>query len=161
MSPNAKAGCEVAPQALAAMLGAMKFLQLNFLPGSADAGLLIARLWFGGSMVLLHGWGKLTNFSAYSGKFADPFGMGQTASLGLTTFAEVVCATFIVLGLFTRLSALILAFNMAVAFKVGHGAKLAGEGNGEVAFLFLGAFLVLLFAGAGKFSVDAKMGAKV
>lgn len=138
----------------------MKFLQLNFIPGSADAGLLILRLWVGLSMAVLHGWGKLTNFSAYSGKFADPFGIGPSASLALVVFAELVCAVFIALGLFTRLSALILGFTMAVAFKLGHGMKLSGEGNGEVAFLFLGACVALLVAGAGRFSVDAKMGAK-
>ncbi len=138
----------------------MKFLQLNFIPASADAGLLILRLWVGLSMAILHGWGKLTNFSAYSGKFADPFGIGPSASLGLVVFAELVCAVFIALGLFTRFSALILGFTMAVAFKLGHGMKLSGEGNGEVAFLFLGACLALFIAGAGKLSIDAKMGAK-
>lgn len=139
----------------------MKLLQLNFIPGSADAGLLILRLWVGLSMAALHGWGKLTNFSAYSGKFADPFGIGPSASLALVVFAEVICAAFIALGLFTRFSALVLGFTMAVAFKLGHGMKLSGEGNGEVAFLFLGACVALLVAGAGKFSVDAKMGAKI
>lgn len=138
----------------------MKFLQLNFIPASADAGLLILRLWVGLSMAILHGWGKLTNFSAYSGKFADPFGIGPSASLGLVVFAELVCAVFIALGLFTRFSALILGFTMAVAFKLGHGMKLSGEGNGEVAFLFLGACLALFIAGAGRLSIDAKMGAK-
>lgn len=139
----------------------MKFLQLNFIPGSTDLGLLILRLWVGLSMAVLHGWGKLTNFSAYAGKFADPFGIGPSASLALVVFAEVICAAFIALGLFTRFSALVLGFTMAVAFKLGHGMKLSGEGNGEVAFLFLGACVALLVAGAGKFSVDAKMGAKI
>lgn len=139
----------------------MKLLQLNFIPGGADLGLLILRLWVGLSMAVLHGWVKLTNFSAYAGKFADPFGLGPGVSLGLAVFAELVCAVFIALGFFTRFSSLILGFTMAVAFKIGHGMKLSGEGNGEVAFLFLGACVALLFAGAGKFSVDAKMGAKV
>lgn len=139
----------------------MKFLQLNFIPGGADLGLLMLRVWAGASMAILHGWVKLTNFSAFSGKFADPFGLGSTPSLALVVFAELVCAIFIVLGLFTRLAALILGFTMAVAFKVGHGMKLSGDGNGEVAFLFLGACVALLVAGPGKLSIDAKMGAKV
>lgn len=139
----------------------MKFLQLNFIPGSADAGLLILRVWVGASMAILHGWVKLANFSGYSGKLPDPFGVGPTATLSLVIVAELLCAVFIVLGLFTRLSALILGVTMVFAFKLGHGMKLSGAGNGEVAFLFLGACVALLFAGAGKFSVDAKMGAKV
>jgi putative oxidoreductase len=139
----------------------MKFLHLNFIPRSTDAGLLIVRLWFGGSMAVLHGWQKAANFSTFAGQFADPFGIGKTPSLALVVFAELVCAACIVLGLFTRVAALILAFTMAVAFWIGHGAKLSGPGSGEMAFLFLGAFVALLIAGAGKFSVDAKMGAKV
>lgn len=138
----------------------MKFLHLNFLPVSGDAGLLVLRVWFGGSMLFLHGWGKLMNFSMYAEKFADPLGLGKTPSLVLITFAELACAALIALGLFTRLSALILGIGMAVAFWFAHGAKLSGPGNGEVAFLYLGACLALLLAGAGKFSVDAKIGAK-
>jgi putative oxidoreductase len=138
----------------------MKFLHLNFLPRSADLALLLLRVWFGGSLLLLHGWGKLTGFSAMAPKFADPFGIGSTPSLALATFAEVVCAGLIVLGLFTRAAALIVGFNMAVAFAFAHKAKLVGEGNGELAFLYLGAFVTLFLVGAGKFSVDANIGAK-
>jgi putative oxidoreductase len=140
---------------------AMKFLHLNFIPRSTDAGLLILRIWFGGSMAILHGWQKATNFSAFSSKFVDPFGLGKSASLGLATFAELVCAALLVFSIFTRFSALMLAVTMIVAFWLGHGAKLTGPASGEMAFLYLGAFLTLLIAGAGKFSVDAKIGAKV
>jgi putative oxidoreductase len=139
----------------------MKFLQLNFLPGGADLGLLILRVWFGASMLILHGWPKLANFSSYAEKFADPFGLGKTASLGLATFAELVCAGTLALGLFTRFSALMLAITMAVAFFIAHGGALSGPRSGEMAFLYLGASLALMFGGPGKFSVDAKMGAKV
>lgn len=139
----------------------MKFLHFNFLPRSADAAAFVLRLWFGGAMLWLHGWFKVTNFSSLTSKFVDPFGIGQTATLALVVFAEVGCAGLLVLGLFTRAAALVLAFTMAMAFYVGHGAKLTGMGNdGEMAFLFLGAFVALFLAGGGRFSLDAKMGAK-
>jgi putative oxidoreductase len=138
----------------------MKFLHLNFLPRSVDLALLLLRVWYGASMIAIAGWMKLTNFSAMSSKFVDPFGLGMKTSLILVIFAEVVCAGLLVLGLFTRVSALILAFTMAVAFQVGHGGKLTGEGNGQSAFLYLGVFVALFICGAGKFSLDAKMGAK-
>jgi putative oxidoreductase len=138
----------------------MKFLHLNFLPRSADLALLLLRVWFGGAMLLLHGWGKLNGFSAMASKFPDPFGIGSTPSLALATFAELVCAAFLVLGLFTRAAAFILAFNMAVAFAFAHHGKLTGDGNGELPFLYLGAFVTLFLVGAGKFSVDANIGAK-
>jgi len=138
----------------------MKFLHFNFLPRSTSLALLLLRVWFGGQMIWLHGWGKLVNFSARSENFADPFGIGSPASLVFVIFAEVVCAGLIMVGAFTRAAALVLVINMAVAFSIGHGLKLRGEGNGELAFLFLAAFAVLFFSGAGKLSVDASIGAK-
>jgi putative oxidoreductase len=138
----------------------MKLLQLNFLPRSADLALLLLRVWYGASILAVPGWMKLTNFSAMAGQFKGPFGLSGALALGLVLFAEIGCAALLVLGLWTRLAALILAFTMSVAFWWAHGAKLAGDNNGMPAFLYLGAFVALFFAGAGKFSLDAKMGAK-
>jgi putative oxidoreductase len=138
----------------------MKFLQLNFLPRSADGALLLLRLWHGASLLLLHGWGKLTGFSGMAEKFADPFGIGKTASLALAVAGEVVCAALLVLGLFTRIAALGSAGVMATAFWYAHGGRLTGQGNGELAFIFLGVFLALFIAGGGRYSLDAKLGAK-
>ena len=138
----------------------MKFLHLNFLPRSADLALLILRLWHGAMLLLLHGWGKATGFSSLAEKFADPFGIGKTPSLVLAIFGEVVCTVLLVLGLYTRVAALGAGATMATAFWFAHGGRLTGQGNGELAFLFLGVFLALFFAGAGRYSLDAKLGAK-
>lgn len=138
----------------------MKFLHLNFLPRSADAALLLLRLWHGAAMVILHGWLKLTGFSGLAPKFLDPYGLGKTPSLALATFGELVCAGLIVLGLFTRVAALGAAVTMATAFWFAHGAALTGPRTGELAFAYLGVFLALFLGGAGKFSLDAKLGAK-
>jgi putative oxidoreductase len=138
----------------------MKFLHLNFLPRSADLALLVLRVWFGGAMLVLHGWDKLMNFSTYSGQFLKFLGLPQNVSLGLAIFGEVVCCALLVLGLFTRFAALGAAITMGVAFFMAHGAKLSGQGSGEMAFLFLGVFAALFFAGGGKYSVDANIGAK-
>lgn len=142
------------------MVRAMKFLHLNFIPRSADLALLVVRVWFGASLLLLHGWGKLANFSGMASQFADPFGIGKTPSLALAVVGEVLCSGLLVLGLFTRVAALGAGITMATAFWFAHGGKLSGPGSGEMAFLFLGAFVALFFGGAGKYSVDASMGAK-
>lgn len=140
----------------------MKFLHFNFIPRSADLGLLVLRVWFGGLMLWLHGLFKLQNFSTMTGQFPDPFGIGTTGTVVLVLFAEVVCAGLVVLGAFTRFAALVLTFNMAMAFYIGHGAKLTGlGGDGEMPFLFLGAYLTLFFTGAGRLSLDAKLGGQV
>jgi putative oxidoreductase len=134
----------------------LKLLRLGFLPTSVDLALLVLRVWFGLSLVTLHGWSKLTGFADRSQRFADPFGIGSTASLALAVLAEVVCAVLLALGLFTRFAALACAITMSTAFFFAHGGRLTGQGNGELAFMFLGGFVVLLLAGGGRFSIDGK-----
>jgi len=138
-----------------------KLLQFDFLPRSTDVALLMLRVIFGVSMFWLHGWGKAMNFSKMSGTFGDPLGVGPTTSLVLAIFGELVCAALVVVGAFTRFAALGVAITMAVAFFIVHAAKLSGPGSGELAFLYLAGFAVLFVSGGGRFSLDAKMGAKV
>ena len=76
----------------------MKILQLNFIPRSADLALLLLRIWFGASMAALHGWGKLTGFTAISPQFMDFMGLGKGPSLALTILAELACAVCLVIG---------------------------------------------------------------
>src|SRR4051794_23580498 len=59
----------------------LRLLQLDLLPRSVDAGLLVLRLWLGLSLLLLHGWSKLSGFSQMSAKFPDPLGIGSPTSL--------------------------------------------------------------------------------
>src|SRR5580765_7211086 len=76
--------------------------------------LLLLRAWLGLSMLLLHGLSKAKDFSKLSADFPDPLHVGHTASLALVVFAEVICSGLLVLGLATRLAALVLAINMFV-----------------------------------------------
>jgi putative oxidoreductase len=133
-----------------------KILRLEFIASSPDLGLLVLRLLLGVSMLWLHGWDKLLHLLAGKMSFVDPLGIGQTPSFLLTILAEVGCSVLLVIGLYTRLAALVLAFTMGVAFFVVYSAKLMGNSNGELAWLYFGGCLVLLFAGAGKYSVDKK-----
>ncbi len=138
-----------------------KILRLDFLPLSTDCGLLALRLWVGLSMLLLHGWDKVINFDKYSQKFIGLFGLSPSMSLALAIFAEAVCSALLVLGLFTRFAALNLIVTMCVAFFIAHKGVLKGEGSGEMAFIYLAAYVVMFLAGPGRYSADAKMGGKV
>jgi putative oxidoreductase len=60
----------------------------------------------------------------------------------------------LIAGLFTRLAALVLAATMGSAFFFVHKSALVGEQSGELAMVYLIAYVTLLFTGAGKFSVD-------
>ena len=138
----------------------LRLFQLRFLPTSVDLALLALRLWFGLSLVSLHGWGKLMTYGERAQKFPDPYGLGSPVSLALAIFGEVVCATLLAFGLCTRFAAIACVINMATAFCFAHGGRLTGEGNGELAFMYLGGFVALLLAGGGRYSLDAKMGGR-
>jgi putative oxidoreductase len=75
-------------------------------------------------------------------------------------FSELFCALGVVVGLLYRLALIPMIINMSVAFFVAHGAQLTGEHNGELAFLYLMAFIVLLLTGPGKFALDNLFSAK-
>ena len=138
------------------MLSALK---MEFLPGSTDLALLLLRVWSGLAMLFLHGWGKMVNFNQVAERFPALVGT-PSLSLGLAVFAEVVCAVLLTLGLFTRFAALNLAVTMGIAFFAVHGGALSGENSGELAFIYLATYAVLLLAGGGRFSVDARLGKK-
>ncbi len=134
----------------------LRFVQFRFLPISPDLALLVLRVWFAVPLLTLHGWGKLANFAERSGRFADPFGIGSPASLSLAVFAEVLCSGLLVIGFATRFAALACAITVMTAFFHAHGARFTGQGNGELPFMYAGAFIVLLIAGGGRYSVDGK-----
>jgi putative oxidoreductase len=79
------------------------------------------------------------------------------SQMGIGSVMEVVGGALIVLGLFTRPTAFILAGEMAVAYFQFHAPQafwpIANGGVSAVVYCFL--FLYLAFAGAGEWSVDA------
>lgn len=123
-----------------------------------DIGLLILRVFTGGFMLFLHGWGKLAKFSMLSTKFPDPIGLGSGVSLSLAVFAEVVCAALIIVGFKTRWVAIPLIITMLVAAFIIHAADPFAKK--EFALLYLIPFLTLAFTGAGKYSIDGMYGKK-
>jgi putative oxidoreductase len=116
-----------------------------------NIALLILRLTTG-ILMAYHGYGKLTHFSEYSGKFMDFLGLGPSVSLGLAVGAEFFCAILLAAGLLTRFVAVPLIITMFVAAFKAHSGDIFGDG--EVAFLFFACYVSLLIAGAGKYSID-------
>jgi putative oxidoreductase len=74
----------------------------------------------------------------------------------LVGVVELVGGLLLVVGLFTRLAALILAFNMVGAIATA-GRVDGGSFHLGVAPTLLAAMLFLLWAGSGAFAVDAKL----
>lgn len=143
-------------------------------------GLLTLRLVFG-SLIALHGFPKLFggqgkrvtgqaekvlgtgfNQSLERGGFDNTVAMMQgmefpspetlaAASAGTEFFGGLA----LILGWHTRLAALLLSGNMAVAIRKAHWPNgIFGQGGAEMPLLFLGAFLSLVLGGPGKLSLD-------
>ena len=120
-------------------------------------GLLVLRLGTGGFLLFGHGLGKLLTFSQKAATFADPIGLGPVVSFALVVFAEFFCSIAIMLGLTTRLAAIPIVIFGLVAVFVQHAADPFGDK--ELALLYLVPALALAFTGAGRFSIDAGIGA--
>jgi len=116
-----------------------------------DVGLLVLRLTGGLTMLLAHGWPKLQKFSDLSERFPDPLGLGSSLSLGLAIFAEVVCAALVTLGVLTRAASVALLVTMGVAFFIVHADD--PFARKELALMYFGIYLALIFLGGGKYSV--------
>lgn len=116
--------------------------------------LLVTRLWFGLTMLFNHGIEKLFHFNDIVGTFPDPLRIGQEASLILVVVAEVFGALLLTIGFMTRVAAAVLVIDMFVAFLMVHKTELTGQHSGELAFLYLAGYVVLVIAGGGLFSLD-------
>jgi putative oxidoreductase len=126
-----------------------------------NMALLVARLWFGLTMLFNHGFDKLAHFHDWVAKIQDPLGFGPEATLVLVIFAEAGAALLLTVGLLTRVAAAVLVIDMFVAFLMVHKTALTGQGNGELAFLYLAGFITLLIAGGGLFSLDTLVFKKI
>jgi putative oxidoreductase len=108
-----------------------------------------------GLLFMAHGAQKLL------GWFGGMGGEGGTAPLfsqiGLAGVLEVVGGALIVLGLFTRPTAIILVAEMVVAYFQVHAPRGLWpiQNQGELALLYGLIFLFLATNGAGPFSIDS------
>src|SRR5437764_10262345 len=130
---------------------------------SANLGLLLARLPVG-VLFCLAGYQKVAHIgvSKFVAENSDkvphymPAWFGKPFLTGLP-FMEIVLGATVVIGLFTRLSGLLLSC-LLVSFIMITGVH---DGSGgwpfNPNFLFLGTALMLLFAGGGGISMDRKL----
>ena len=128
-----------------------KFKLLGNQAAFTDISLLLIRLAAGGIM-FSHGFGKLQKLVNGNFEFGDPIGVGPEISLGLTVFAEILCAFLILVGLFSRLAAIPLIITMLVAVFIVHADD--DFGKKELGLFYLINYLVIFLSGAGKYSLD-------
>lgn len=129
-----------------------KILNVNNTSQATGIALLIARAGIA-VLMLSHGIPKLvTLFSGAPVQFPAVMGMSAELGLTLTVFAEVICSVFILAGFGTRLATVPLIVTMLVAALLIHAADPMKVK--EPALQYLLVYLVLFFAGSGKYSID-------
>lgn len=97
---------------------------------------------------------KAVGLSAFGALFSTPL-----LAHGLQGVLELVGGFLILIGLFTRPVAFILAGNMAVAYFMAHAPRgfFPTLNGGQLAILFCFVFLYLAVGGGGQWSVDAQI----
>lgn len=125
--------------------------------GKMDFMLLILRFFFGYAFIM-HGYGKILEPFSWMGSNSNVPAIFQA----LAATSEFCGGIAIILGLFSRLSALGLTCTMSVAIytsKFIYGLNLIGKKGGpsyELAFIYLILSLFFLVVGTGKYSLDKK-----
>ncbi len=122
---------------------------------SLHVGLLLLRIGVA-CLMLTHGLPKLQKVLSGNFAFGDPLGLGSGVSLTLAALAEVGGSLLILVGAATRLAVLPLIVTMLVAAFVAHADDPFGKK--ELPLLYLSIYILLLLAGAGKYSVDGLLG---
>jgi putative oxidoreductase len=124
-----------------------------------DIGKLILRVSIA-VLMLFHGVSKAIDGIGGVKFLVDRAGLPEFVAYGVY-FGEIVIPILIIIGLFTRLSAVIFVVNMIFAIVLAHSGEifLIGEKGGlviELQYLYLFGALATAFIGAGKYSIDAK-----
>ena len=129
-----------------------------------DIGVLIIRLGIGGSMLIFHGYGKITGGAVLWEKLGS-----NMSTIGINfypvfwgfmaAFSESICSVLIMTGLLFRPATVLLAVTMIVAIlrhlTLPEGTAGAGWSGASHALELLVIYTGLFFLGPGRFRLTA------
>ncbi|MGO4333005.1 DoxX family protein [Cupriavidus sp. 2TAF22] len=126
-----------------------------------DLGKAILRIVLG-ALILFHGVAKLINGPGFVTQMVAQAGLPPAVAY-LVYIGEVVAPILLIIGLWTRIAALIVAVNMLVAVALVHTKQLGlindtGGWAVELQALYLASALAVLLLGAGRMSVGGIAG---
>ena len=126
-----------------------------------DAALLILRLALG-LLMLLHGISKLPTPPAAITDLLAKANLPSVLAYG-TYLGEIVAPILLIVGIWTRLAAVVVAVNMVFAVLLAHTGQLFSldETGGyalELQAMYLFTTVALALAGAGRFSIGGRYG---
>lgn len=121
-----------------------------------DIIMVLVRVFIGIAMIFLHGLPKLEKLlSGEQIKFYSFLSFSAETTLILATIIEMIGAFFIIIGLFTRASSLILILVMMIAaFGVHHADPFSVM---ETSLLYLSIFALIFAFGPRRFSIDSML----
>jgi putative oxidoreductase len=130
-------------------------------PATLDVARLLLRLMLG-LLILLHGISKIRGGPGFILDIVDKAGLPEPFGY-LVYVGEVVAPILVIIGLFTRASALVIAINMIVAILLVHIPQfftLADTGGWalELQGLYVVVAVCVALLGAGRYSVGGGQG---
>jgi putative oxidoreductase len=141
----------------------MRILALSPMNRLAGLAPLVVRV-IVGVIMAAHGWQKLAGGPANFGGFLAQLGVPlPTLMAWVLTLVELVGGVLLVVGLLSRLAALLLTIDLVVAIllvkvNVGLIAPPQQGAGAELDLALIAGFLVILFAGPGSLSLDRALG---
>jgi putative oxidoreductase len=124
---------------------------------NTDIGLLILRICAGLALAFGHGLGKVPPAEGFVNMIGENLGLPAPGLMAwLSAIAEFAGGILLALGLLTRPAALLILLNMTTAVLLAHAGQSFGEREKALLFAFIA--LQFLFSGAGRYSLDARIG---
>ena len=111
------------------------------------------------AMFMTHGWAKLygENAQALLGGM-DFFGIDLGINmLWVAAVIELFGGALLLLGLFTRVTALLAAILMIMAYMSAHAAWFPTINNGELAAMYFMVYFLIFARGPGPLSLDSRL----
>jgi len=129
-----------------------KLINPNTNQNLKNFSLLLLRIVIG-LLLITHGFPKLQKLlSGNEIKFTSVFGLSPTISMTMAMLAEFFCATFVLIGLFTRLATIPVIITMLVILLQIHASDSLSVK--ELPLLYLISYTTVFLCGPGKYSFD-------
>lgn len=106
---------------------------------------------FAGGMMLFHNIGKIQDYNEIVNSYPSFSFIGSPAVFVIASVVEVLLATLIIMGLWVRGAAVVMALGILAALLWGI------PGFGELAFVWLGVYVFLVISGGGLYAFDTAL----
>ncbi len=116
-----------------------------------DLSLLMFRVGVS-ALMLTHGFKKFMNLLDGAMGFANPIGIGETATFYLAILSEFIAPIFIIIGYKTRIASIFPMMTMLIVALIVHAND--PFARQEMPLLYLASFFVIFMVGPGKISLD-------